>query len=145
MKLVSNIVQSRFPDSWPVFSDGLLSFLFDNNQIIHSHKSNNMKVTEVYYKQLFNLGNYQNIEVGIKVAVGENEDPNDAMKFAKQFVIENDPNIDANLNFKAIREAQLIISKPHVFTHSKVKEAMDTLDKLGVEYNKEPLENDLEW
>ncbi|HDS00470.1 MAG TPA: hypothetical protein ENO07_00490 [candidate division Zixibacteria bacterium] len=44
------------------------------------------KVIEIEYSELKNLGDYQHRRIGARAAVGEDEEPEDAMKHLRNFV-----------------------------------------------------------
>lgn len=94
-----------------------------------------MKVTEIYYKKLFNLGNYQNVEIGINVAINDEENPNDALLFAETFIEDNNPLREDKIKSKEIREAQYILCHPDTFSHKEYEKAQNLLDSYNIEYN----------
>jgi hypothetical protein len=45
-----------------------------------------MKATKIFYKRLFNLGNYSHEEIGIEIEIEKGEKADDVLKRAKQFI-----------------------------------------------------------
>ena len=45
-----------------------------------------MRAIKVYYKKLFNLGNFQNEEIGIEIEIEEKDKAEEAIKAAREFV-----------------------------------------------------------
>ena len=79
-----------------------------------------MKATKIYYKRLFNLGNYQNEEIGIEIEVQEGEKAIDVLQKAKQFVSGLDPK---NENERKYNEAIDIIKNKEGYNYKRVMEA----------------------
>ena len=57
-----------------------------------------MKATKIYYKKLFNLGNFQNEEIGVEIEVEYGERAVDVLQKARQFVNGLDPKNEKERN-----------------------------------------------
>ena len=79
-----------------------------------------MKAEKIYYKRLFNLGSYQNIEVGITLIAEEGDKAIDVFEKAKLFVDSLDPN-DSNL--EEYNQSKLILERPDNYNYAAVKRA----------------------
>jgi hypothetical protein len=79
-----------------------------------------MKAKKIYYKRLFNLGNFQNEEIGIELEVEEGEKANDVLEKAKQFVNNLDPK---NEDEKKYKESLDILRNRGAWNYNRVIEA----------------------
>lgn len=79
-----------------------------------------MKAKKIYYKRLFNLGNFQNEEIGIELEVEEGEKANDVLEKAKQFVNNLDPK---NEDEKKYKESLDILRNMGAWNYNRVIEA----------------------
>lgn len=79
-----------------------------------------MKATKIYYKKLFNLGNYSNEEIGVELQVEEGERAADVLHQARQFVNGLDPK---NEQEKKYHEACEILQNKAVYNYQRVVEA----------------------
>ena len=86
-----------------------------------------MKATKIYYKRLFNLGNFQNAEIGIELEVEENEKAENVIKKAIEFVEIFNPKNDRE---QKIRELQRIIDNAREFKYGIVQDAKIELERL---------------
>jgi hypothetical protein len=48
-----------------------------------------MEITEVSIQQTFNLGNYESVRIACTVALVGNDDPDEAVEVARQFIDRN--------------------------------------------------------
>ncbi len=86
-----------------------------------------MKAKKIYYKRLFNLGNFSNAEIGIELEVEENEKAIDVLKNAKQFIDAFDPNIDIA---EKIEKLEHIINNPRNYNYGQVEDAKKELERI---------------
>lgn len=59
-----------------------------------------LKITEIEYSELKTGSGYDNKKVGIKCSVGANEDPNEVLKKAKEYVQDKVNNFDEKITEK---------------------------------------------
>ena len=79
-----------------------------------------MKATKIYYKKLFNLGNFQNEEIGVEIEVENGERAVDVLQKARQFVNGLDPN---NEKERKYNEACDILKNKNAWNYQRVVEA----------------------
>jgi len=89
-----------------------------------------MKATKIYYKKLFNLGNFQNEEVGIEIEIEEGEKAADVLKKAKQFVNDVDPK---NEKEREYIDACEILKNKNAWNYQKVIEAEEIVKRYDEE------------
>jgi len=85
-----------------------------------------MKAKKIYYKKLFNLGNFQNEEVGIELEIEEGERASDVIEKAKQFVNSLDPR---NEKERQYNEALDILKNKEAWNYKRVIEAQDIVNR----------------
>jgi len=85
-----------------------------------------MKAKKIYYKKLFNLGNFQNEEVGIELEIEEGERAADVIEKAKQFVNSLDPR---NEKERQYNEALDILKNKEAWNYKRVIEAQDIVNR----------------
>lgn len=83
-----------------------------------------MRATKIYYKRLFNLGNYQNEEIGIEIEIQEGEKAIEVLQKAKLFIAGLDPK---NENERKYNEAIEVLKNKDVYSYKKVTEAEETV------------------
>ena len=79
-----------------------------------------MKATKIYYKKLFNLGNFQNEEIGVEIEVENGERAVDVLQKARQFVNGLDPK---NEKERKYHEACDILKNKNAWNYQRVVEA----------------------
>jgi hypothetical protein len=79
-----------------------------------------MRATKIFYKRLFNLGNYQNEEIGIEIEVEKGEKATDVLQKAKLFIAGLDPK---NENKRKYVEAIEVLKNKDGYSYKKVTEA----------------------
>ena len=86
-----------------------------------------MKATKIYYKKLFNLGNFSNEEIGIEIEIEPGEKAIDALNNARNFVeSKGDP-------AKLINDYEYyksIVENPDNYKYSEVIQAKKFLEKI---------------
>jgi hypothetical protein len=85
-----------------------------------------MKAKKIYYKKLFNLGNFQNEEVGIELEIEEGERAADVLEKAKQFVNSLDPK---NERERKYNEALDILKNRDAWNYRRVMEAHELVEQ----------------
>ena len=95
-----------------------------------------MKATKIFYKKLFNLGNYQNEEIGIEVEIEDGESASDAVRRAKTFINAFDPKNAAIERYNKSRE---IITNKEIYNYGTVVEA----ERFVAEYESNNQNDDL--
>lgn len=85
-----------------------------------------MKATKIFYKRLFNLGNYQNEEIGIEVEIEDGEKAIDVFQKAKQFISGLDPK---NENERKYNIAQSIVKFKENHSYKDVIDAEKTIEE----------------
>jgi hypothetical protein len=85
-----------------------------------------MKAKKIYYKKLFNLGNFQNEEVGIELEIEEGERAADVLEKAKQFVNSLDPK---NERERKYNEALDILKNRDAWNYRRVMEAPELVEQ----------------
>ena len=85
-----------------------------------------MKVTKIFYKRLFNLGNFQNEEIGIEVEIEDGELPSEALTRAKKFVNAFDPK---NTVIEKYNKSREIIANKEIYNYGSVIEAQRIVDE----------------
>lgn len=79
-----------------------------------------MKATKIFYKKLFNLGNFQNEEIGIEVEIEDGESASEALVRAKTFVTAFDPK---NATVEKYNKSREIIENKEIYNYGTVVEA----------------------
>jgi uncharacterized protein (DUF2225 family) len=79
-----------------------------------------MKAKSIYYKKLFNLGNYTNEEIGIELEIEQGEKAADVLKAAKSFVESMDP---TKAEEKKYQKALAILENKGRYLYAEVEEA----------------------
>jgi len=97
-----------------------------------------MKATKIYYKKLFNLGNFQNEEIGVEIEVEYGERAVDVLQKARQFVNGLDPN---NEKERKYNEACDILKNKNAWNYQRVVEAEELVKQY--EADKERGEEEL--
>lgn len=85
-----------------------------------------MKATKIYYKKLFNLGNYQHEEIGIELEIEPGEKAEDVFNKAKLFI---DSKSMSNEFISEYKRYKNIIDNPDDFTGKEVKRAEDFMSR----------------
>lgn len=94
-----------------------------------------MEITKIYYKKLFNTGNYEHEEIGVEVELQEDESYDSAMENARLFVMKNDPNVlkeKAREKASYERALEVLVDKDNQ-SYSAVVEAKKIVDKFKEE------------
>ena len=86
-----------------------------------------MKITEINYSKVFNLGGYQNEKIGCVIQVDENDNASEAMKAAVAFVEKQ------HADKIEYRKAKLIIQNPAEYKVKELEAARELVAKW--EYN----------
>ncbi len=86
-----------------------------------------MKAKKVYYKRLFNLGNFSNAEIGIELEIEDNEKAKDVLIKAKEFVEMFNPTIDREAKIKYFTK---IVDNPRNYSYAEVEDAKKELEEL---------------
>ena len=81
-----------------------------------------MKAKKIYYKRLFNLGNFSNEEIGIELEIEEGEKAIEALQKAKQFVSGLDPQ---NEKERKYNEAIDVLKNKESYNYKKVIESQE--------------------
>ena len=68
------------------------------------------RVQGLYVERVYNLGNYENIKVGVRVEVGKDDDP--GLVLASLERIFNDLRADSGVDKYELRRAERILAKP---------------------------------
>lgn len=68
------------------------------------------RVQGIYVERVYNLGNYENIKVGVRVDVGRDDDP--GLVLASLERIFNDLRADSGVDKFELRRAERILAKP---------------------------------
>ncbi|MEI8087528.1 MAG: hypothetical protein WCG93_15065 [Paludibacter sp.] len=89
-----------------------------------------MKATKIIYKRLFNLGNYQNEEIGIELEIEEGETAAQVLAKAKQFVNGLNPNDARKKEYE--QAVQILKDKDH-YNYKYVQDALKTVDSYKEE------------
>ena len=89
-----------------------------------------MKATKIYYKKLFNLGNFQNEEIGVEIEVENGERAVDVLRKAKQFVNGLDPK---NEKERKYNEACEILKNKNAWNYQRVVEAEELVRQYEVD------------
>ena len=97
-----------------------------------------MKATKIYYKKLFNLGNFQNEEIGVEIEVEYGERAVDVLQKARQFVNGLDPK---NEKERKDNEACDILKNKNAWNYQRVVEAEELVKQY--EADKERVEEEL--
>jgi len=84
-----------------------------------------MKATKIYFKKLFNTGNYQHEEVGIEIVIEEGEKAKEVMQKAQEFVEAFNPK-----NADRIKRLEKILELKEAHSYGAVKEAEKELKRL---------------
>jgi hypothetical protein len=79
-----------------------------------------MRATSVWYKRLFNTGNFTNEEIGIEIEVEEGEKASEVLKKAIQFVDACDKN---KPYLKKYQESLEIVAHRELHNYARVIEA----------------------
>ena len=88
-----------------------------------------MKAKTIYYKKLFNLGNFQHEEIGIEVEAEPTEKAADVLRKAMLFVkSKGDP-----ANSEEYKRYKSIIENPDFHTVKEYREAKEFLEKNNKE------------
>ena len=85
-----------------------------------------MKANKIFYKRLFNVGNYQNEEIGIELEIEEGEKAIDVVQKAKQFISQFDPR---NEHERKYNEALNIVKHKENNAYIDVIEAEKTIQE----------------
>ena len=89
-----------------------------------------MKATKIYYKKLFNLGNFQNEEIGVEIEVEYGERAVDVLQKARQFVNGLDPK---NEKERKYNEACEILKNKNAWNYQRVVEAEELVRQYEVD------------
>ena len=81
-----------------------------------------MQVKNVIYNKVFSLGNYENEKIGVEIEVSPEDDIQQAMQKARQFV---EFNHKVNGYINEIDQCIHIIENPDDFTGLQVKRAIE--------------------
>ena len=92
-----------------------------------------MKATKIYYKKLFNLGSYQNEEIGIEIEIEPGERAADVLQKAKMFVNNFNPVNQAKINYE---KSLAILENKDVYQYKLVKDAEEFVEKYNAEQAK---------
>jgi hypothetical protein len=68
------------------------------------------RVQSIHVERVYNLGNYENIKVGVRVDVGTNDDPGLVLACLER--IFNDLRADSGVDRYELRRSERILSKP---------------------------------
>ena len=90
-------------------------------------KNKTMQVKNVIYNKVFSLGNYENEKIGVEIEVQPEDDIQQAMQKARQFV---EFNHKVNGYINEIEQCDHIISNPDDFTGSQVRRAMEKKSQI---------------
>ena len=88
-----------------------------------------MKTTKIYYKKLFNLGDYENEEIGIELEAEENETALELLDKAKLFV-----KVHSTIQHREIEQAHKTIINKDDYMNRDVENANHALQ--GYDYDK---------
>jgi len=95
-----------------------------------------MKATKIYYKRLFNLGNFQNEEIGIEIQIEEGEKAIDVLQKAKLFISNLDPK---NENERKYNESIDIVRQKEIYNYKRVIEAEEFIRNYEINNKEEEL------
>jgi hypothetical protein len=84
-----------------------------------------MNITTVTYSKVFSLGNYENEKIGVEVSIGENEDAQQALTEAKNFV-----EFSSNKFKEEMERARDIVEHPDNFTTRQVRLAQELVKQF---------------
>ena len=84
-----------------------------------------MKATKIYYKKLFNLGNYEHEEIGIELEAEENESAFELLVKARLFV-----RVLSTPQAREIEEAYKILATKDVHMNKDVENAGHTIESF---------------
>lgn len=87
------------------------------------------RVESIYVERLFNLGNYENIKYGVRVAIGQDEDPGLALASLER--IFNDLRDDGGVDKYELSRAKRTLEKPEA--------ELDDLDKRYLDSYREKI------
>jgi len=90
-----------------------------------------MKASKVYYKRLFNLGGYENEEIGGEMELLKGESVTEAVRIAKEHVLRN--NTKQNEKIEHYKE---VLSNPKDYNYDDILEAKAALEKSNNPFNK---------
>ena len=85
-----------------------------------------MKVSKIYYKRLFNLGNYQNEEIGVEIKLDKGDTANEAFEAAKSYVMRRNSSSELEQSYKS---ALKVLSDKENHTYKEVKDAEKIVDE----------------
>lgn len=94
-----------------------------------------MIVKKIYYKKLFNLGEYQNEEIGIELEVEEGDMAADVLERAKQFVNKHDPD---NKSREEYLSALLVLENKESKQYNEVIEAKAIVERYEAANDNKP-------
>lgn len=95
-----------------------------------------MKIKNIQYHKVFNLGNYQNEKIGVEIELQENDDPILAHKHAVEFVERANAFITQGEKYKRAKE---VVASPDDYTGANIKQAnqiIEDFEKNFAEYIK---------
>lgn len=84
-----------------------------------------MKPKEVFYKKVFNLGDYQNEQIGITIELEEGDNVCNVIEQARNYV-----NLQSSPFKEKIETAESIIKDPDNYTGIAVKNAKKFIDSV---------------
>jgi hypothetical protein len=87
-----------------------------------------MKATKIYYKKLFNLGNYENEEVGIEIEL-EGEKAADVLEKAKLFVNDLNP---SKVKQQKYQDALNVLANKEGYSYKRVIEAEEFIKEYDL-------------
>ena len=88
-----------------------------------------MKITEINYSKVFNLGGFQNEKIGCTIQLDENDNSNEAMRTAISFVEKQ------HADKIEYRKAKLIIQNPAEYKVKELEAARELVAKWENTYN----------
>jgi hypothetical protein len=84
-----------------------------------------MQPQKVYYKKLFNLGNYSHEEIGVEIELDEGESVQSVIQVARKFV-----SLNSQETAERIKECEQVVKNQEEYTGRQVKAAQNFLKEI---------------